>query len=175
MMLINLLSNSKFCKKCGLVKPVKHFYYKKRLGRYDCTCKECFSVYTKNWHINNKEFSLKISRNWRMNNRKRHLDLSQEHNWKSRGIKKYNNSRFTVEDYKKLVAVAGNKCMICLKEKVSKLRWNVDHDHKTGLVRGVICSRCNNALEIIDGKDDVLNRFEKYLCGELFDIKEILK
>lgn len=35
-------------------------------------------------------------------------------------------------------------CAICRKpESAFKRRLNVDHNHKTGLVRGLLCYRCN--------------------------------
>lgn len=39
------------------------------------------------------------------------------------------------------------KCLICLQVPT---RYNVDHCHQTGKVRGLLCSRCNGALEFIE-------------------------
>ena len=44
----------------------------------------------------------------------------------------------------KLSAAQGAKCGICQKpESGFKMRLAVDHNHKTGLVRGLLCYRCN--------------------------------
>lgn len=40
----------------------------------------------------------------------------------------------------------GGKCAICLLPPRGKLPLNVDHDHKTGLVRGLLCWTCNHRL-----------------------------
>lgn len=43
----------------------------------------------------------------------------------------------------------------------------VDHDHKTGVVRGLLCWNCNVAIgKLDDNPDTVLNAY-KYLKGEL--------
>jgi hypothetical protein len=42
------------------------------------------------------------------------------------------------------------KCLICL--QIPK-RYNVDHCHKTGKIRGLLCSRCNGVLEFIEDSE----------------------
>jgi hypothetical protein len=51
----------------------------------------------------------------------------------------------TAEGYDDLLARQGGKCAICRGRPKSK-RLAVDHDHKTGAVRGLLCSRCNHDL-----------------------------
>lgn len=51
----------------------------------------------------------------------------------------------TPEQYDALLALQGGKCAICRARPKSK-RLAVDHDHATGLVRGLLCSRCNHDL-----------------------------
>lgn len=48
-------------------------------------------------------------------------------------------------DYDALLAAQGGRCAICRARPKSK-RLAVDHDHKTGAVRGLLCSRCNHDL-----------------------------
>lgn len=50
----------------------------------------------------------------------------------------------TYEDYISLNG--GEHCGICLKPRSRTKRLDRDHDHKTGLPRGLLCSRCNRAL-----------------------------
>lgn len=47
--------------------------------------------------------------------------------------------------YKALLAAQGGRCAICRARPQSK-RLAVDHDHQTGAVRGLLCSRCNHDL-----------------------------
>lgn len=47
--------------------------------------------------------------------------------------------------YATMLESQGGKCAICRARPKSK-RLAVDHDHKTGAVRGLLCSRCNHEL-----------------------------
>ena len=51
----------------------------------------------------------------------------------------------TEDDYVKLLNYAGGVCWICRRPPKTK-RLAVDHDHKTGHVRGLLCWRCNSVL-----------------------------
>lgn len=51
----------------------------------------------------------------------------------------------TSEDYAAVLEHQGGVCAMCLQRPVSK-RLAVDHDHRTGEVRGLLCSRCNHDL-----------------------------
>lgn len=51
----------------------------------------------------------------------------------------------TPDAYRALLALQDGKCAICRARPKSK-RLAVDHDHKTGAVRGLLCSRCNHDL-----------------------------
>lgn len=51
----------------------------------------------------------------------------------------------TSDDYDTLLDRQGGKCAICRARPKSK-RLAVDHDHKTGAVRGLLCGRCNHDL-----------------------------
>lgn len=51
----------------------------------------------------------------------------------------------TADGYAELLKLQGGKCAICRARPISK-RLAVDHDHKTGAVRGLLCGRCNHDL-----------------------------
>jgi len=52
-------------------------------------------------------------------------------------------------EYEKMVKDRNGLCDIC-KMKPKKLR--VDHDHKTGKMRGLLCDVCNKQLGLMDDK-----------------------
>jgi len=59
----------------------------------------------------------------------------------------------SIEKYNEMVLAQNGLCKICgldpkmLGTKERKDRFlHVDHDHKTGLVRGLLCAKCNRAL-----------------------------
>jgi len=60
----------------------------------------------------------------------------------------------SVDDYNAIFAEQQGKCAICGRHQ-QKLKKGlvVDHNHKTGEVRGLLCFRCNNGLGSF--KDDI--------------------
>ena len=49
------------------------------------------------------------------------------------------------DEYEWMLAEQGGVCAICGSPPKSR-RLHVDHDHRTGAVRGLLCFRCNRAL-----------------------------
>jgi hypothetical protein len=60
-----------------------------------------------------------------------------------------------------MIRAQGSKCLICL--AVANLV--VDHCHKTGIVRGLLCARCNMALGMFKDDSDIIRRAVSYLEG----------
>lgn len=50
----------------------------------------------------------------------------------------------TLKEWDVIFTWQNGRCFIC--GKVSKRRLHTDHDHKTGLCRGLLCPQCNRAL-----------------------------
>lgn len=50
------------------------------------------------------------------------------------------------DDYDDLLASQDGVCAICKKTCLTGNRLCVDHDHKTGAVRGLLCRSCNIGL-----------------------------
>jgi hypothetical protein len=48
-------------------------------------------------------------------------------------------------EYERLHELQGRRCAIC-RNQSRTIRLAVDHDHKTGAVRGLLCKRCNHEL-----------------------------
>jgi Recombination endonuclease VII len=55
-------------------------------------------------------------------------------------------------DYQALLARQGGRCATCRRKPKPKCPLQVDHCHKTGQVRGLLCNRCNTMLGM--GDDD---------------------
>lgn len=58
----------------------------------------------------------------------------------------------TAAQYDEMLEAQDGKCAVCRKPP-GKQRLNVDHDHKTGLVRGLLCWTCNRRV-IADHRGD---------------------
>ena len=59
---------------------------------------------------------------------------------KRKFLKKY---KLTIAEYDEMIIKQQGKCTIC-GEQPDKIC--IDHDHKTGKVRGILCSNCNSGL-----------------------------
>lgn len=71
----------------------------------------------------------------------------------------------TLEDYDEMLEWQGGGCAICgspVGDGVGR-RLSVDHDHETGEVRGLLCSRCNAGLGMFQDRQDLLLRAVEYL------------
>lgn len=52
----------------------------------------------------------------------------------------------TLAEYEILAEVQNHVCAICKKPQMNGRRLAVDHDHRTGKIRGLLCGKCNFAL-----------------------------
>ena len=67
-----------------------------------------------------------------------------------------------VEDYDRMLFEQDGVCYIC-KEAPAKRALDIDHDHKTGKVRGLLCSTHNRALGLMGDDIILLLRATEYL------------
>ena len=128
---------ARVCASCEIEKPAGDFHRQGKRGRHSY-CRECFNARYRG-------------------KRRRLVDpaVRKRQNLKSRyGV--------TQEQIDSLLASQGGVCAICM---VVPKRPCVDHDHNTGLVRGVLCDRCNIALGIIENSD-FKAAAERYLGGD---------
>lgn len=52
----------------------------------------------------------------------------------------------TASEWWALLEAQDGKCPICTKRFTLRRRAAIDHDHRTGAVRGLLCLPCNDAL-----------------------------
>ena len=64
-----------------------------------------------------------------------------------------------MEELEVLKIVQGNKCKICDQEGPLV----VDHEHTSGIVRGLLCSRCNQGLGSFRDNPNYLSSAIAYL------------
>ena len=54
-------------------------------------------------------------------------------------------------------------CAICEGPKPTWGNWLIDHDHRTGVFRGLLCRKCNTGLGLFQDSEHVLARALNYL------------
>lgn len=73
----------------------------------------------------------------------------------------------TLEEYARLLRRQKGRCAVCRTAKPGGLYniFQVDHDHKTNKVRGLLCAACNRALGLFKEKEKIVRRAADYLLN----------
>ena len=132
----------KRCTKCGQEKPVDQFY-KRALSPDGLTyeCRPCKKVMDQEYYLRNAEAC-----------RERTRETRRKKPWYPRESWLKHNYGLTKEAFLALLVGQDNRCAVCrdvildAPRKAGVMAACVDHDHETGVVRGLLCSRCNVGL-----------------------------
>jgi hypothetical protein len=96
--------------------------------------------------------------------RRQHKSRSKENLWKYYGIVNKDGSRFTIKDYSELFRKQRGRCAVCGTPQYNlKKALSVDHDHKTGVVRGLLCNTHNRVLGLLQDNIKDIKAFIGYL------------
>lgn len=108
----------------------------------------------KRWHDKNLEKSHSIQ--------KKHRDANPEAA-AAKGVK-WNLGRYglTLDLYIEMAQVQNGVCKIC-KRTNGKKRLCVDHDHKSGKTRSLLCDKCNTALGLVNEEPTTLYAMLDYI------------
>lgn len=132
----------KVCKQCREEKDFSLFRYRKPRGNYESYCKACESINNKKWMSNNKESQ-------RQREFKRNLRVK---------------FGMTEDDYYEKLESQNNGCAICRSRfSLSGRHLAVDHDHKTGKIRGLLCNECNTAIGLMKENTDLFYNATVYI------------
>lgn len=108
--------------------------------------KESTKIKAKEWYEKNKARKMKTNAIWQAKNRDKFKDYKLRARY---GI--------TMEDYKKLHELQKGLCKICERQK----QLMVDHCHKTGKIRGLLCGKCNKGLgHFLDNREYLKSAIE---------------
>jgi len=125
----------KTCRLCKVPKPLSEFSpttpYKGK-PKFRCECRECNSKQAREDYHRNSTIRKAAAKNWKLRNPEKVREIRHRY--------EYN---LTPEEYTKMLESQGFKCPICEKSLIKPF---VDHDHKTGKVRGLLCVTCNAGL-----------------------------
>jgi hypothetical protein len=126
------------------------------------SCKACYSVYDKK-----RYWSDPIKARART---KEYRSLLKETNPKklrlsTRNTQLKKNYGITHDDYLVMLEAQDHGCACCGRKdsEESKNVLNIDHNHSTGNVRGLLCVRCNTTIGLMDESEDRLLAIINYL------------
>jgi len=162
----------KICTGCKESKPLSAFYsyIDKRFGTkyYHSQCAKCKNAYGRKRYLDNKEVHNERGRRWYERNKERVRAAARARPDRDYHAKKLRAYGINVDAYESLLTLQGRACAICRQLPNGKRveRLSVDHDHKTGAVRGLLCRRCNSALGLFHDSVEWLQRAMDYLKGD---------
>jgi hypothetical protein len=137
----------KLCSSCKIEKPEGEYWSdKRRTSGLMSRCKACKTRDRHEWRSRNPEADRQ--RDWAnpQKERERHL------------VRKYGVS---LSDYDRMMEKQGGSCAIC--RKTQERAFDVDHNHKTGAVRGLLCTSCNRMLGHAGDSPETLRAAADYL------------
>lgn len=148
-------AQTRVCTKCGEEKAIEAFVRDVRYrGGRKRICRVCERSYRAVYESTPKYTEAK--RRWRESGR----ELASVRKRKLRY-----NFGISLADYDAMHAVQEGRCAICGRSK-DNTRWGrlgVDHDHTSGVIRGLLCDPCNRGIGFFQDNPDVLERAAAYI------------
>ena len=139
---------TKTCTKC---KKVKSFsYFNKRPGG---KTKQLYRSWCKDCHYNN-------NKDWRLDNPGTVRQYRAKDKWTLK--KRCARHGITPEEFWSMYEEQDGTCPVCDKA-IEAEDSAIDHNHKTGEVRGILCKSCNRALGLLGDSPDTMFRGFTYL------------
>jgi len=170
-------TSKKICNRCLVEKPTSEFYIhhgrKNPFYNYSA-CKSCSNARSHIWRKSNSERYLVMKRKSYVKNKdkikaRRALNPQwrRESKWKLLGIKNGDGSKFLYSNFMALMKSQNELCAICLIhiDSQNKCSFHVDHCHKTGKIRGLLCDKCNRGLGNFRDSQEFLKKAMQYLVG----------
>ena|ERR1035437_868539 len=159
------------CLKCKQNKGL----YKTKDNKKRQYCIMCQKIHNKEYYLKNKVSLLKKAKKYSKDPKvkirvKAYKKIYNENNKerikhvqrKNRLMKEYG---LTFEEYNILMKKQKNKCALCKIRFTKNKKSLIDHNHKTGKVRGILCYPCNNVLGQAGDSIKLLQRAIEYLCA----------
>ena len=115
--------------------------------------------YDKQYYKNNRERILKRNKQWSKNNRECNRKSVSKHYFANKYIK----YGFSHEGWLEMWENQDGKCAICGKSFNKPSDACVDHNHKTGQNRGLLCRKCNFGLGYFNDNLKLMIKAMEYL------------
>lgn len=140
----------KQCKKCKQVKELIEFYkHKLTKDGHMGQCKVCNLAQVARWQQQNPD-------KCREKNERCQLKKTSKEGYKP--------GKISPEDRQVLFLKQEGRCAICNREESDfNRRLAVDHCHRTGVIRGLLCSPCNRGLGLFRDNPTRLVKASEYI------------
>jgi len=140
----------KYCPVCKTEKPLEEFnkHHREKYGRNNI-CRICQRASNKRYLTTDKGIAT---------TRRAHLRRSY-------GV--------DLKTYDDLLKAQGGKCKICGADSNPDSRarhFTIDHNHNTGEIRGLLCTKCNALLGLAKENEELLDKAKQYLHNSRINI-----
>lgn len=130
--------------------------------------KEATDAWQKNYRIVNAALLSEKTKKWQRENPEKYKAKNKLWNDKYKDKKRStvmkNEYGITLADYNKMFDLQNGRCAICSKHQSElKRALHIDHCHKTGKVRSLLCQHCNTLLGFANDDIEVLKKSILYL------------
>lgn len=132
------------CRRCGVERDIEDFPLRTDTGKRRTECRSCRSQDNLHRYHNRTATRLAHSR---------------------ASLKHYLQKRYgmTVAQYEQMCITQDYKCAICHTPETPHRRLAVDHCHKTGSIRALLCQQCNTALGKLKDDPSLIRRAAEYI------------
>lgn len=164
---------TKICTECKIEKPTSDFYSRKTKSgvKPRSKCKRCSNINTVDCRQNleaaqkHNQSSLRyyLQHKKKISERVKVWRRTSEGRFhtKKQNLKKYG---LSVKQYRLMACEQDYKCMICgIHQDEMLTDLSVDHNHKTGKLRGLLCKSCNWGIGHFLDDADLLRKAANYL------------
>lgn len=138
------------CTVCRVVKPAADFYRAPTKAGILAKCKVCNRQAVRRWE-------------------QRHPGIHRRRYWANRDAERERHIKakygMSFKDYERLAEAQGRKCAICASPEPSGRLLNIDHDHQTGKVRGLLCASCNRGIGLLGDSSERVAAAARYLAS----------
>jgi hypothetical protein len=137
-------------------------------ARYYQNNKECIKAKVKKYYLENKEkIDIKM-KEYRDSNKEKLAEKQRKYRKdfpdKRRSADLKRTFGITLEDYKDKLQEQNNLCAICRRDNNYKRNYfEVDHCHKTGKIRDLLCSQCNMGLGSFKDSPEIMKSAIDYI------------
>jgi Autographiviridae endonuclease VII len=140
----------KICRRCEVEKDLNEFHKatQNKDGRKN-TCKLCAAICFQDYKIKDPD---RLKEKWKASSKKYHT-------YEGRREKTLNKYNLTSEKFNELLDKQNGLCWICQDRPAT----DVDHCHKTNVVRGILCNKCNTGLGLFKDNVKFLQKAIEYL------------
>ena len=146
------------CRRCKISKILDSFW--KDRGKetgYSQYCKKCSNIHRKECRDRIKtgttKFKVGLYKKGTKEYKNHQKDIQLRYNYGT-----------TLKEYNTLFSIQNGCCCICnIHQNSLKKPLGIDHSHKTGKIRGLLCSNCNTALGLLKENLKSLEKAHYYL------------